>query len=78
MDIRVEVANALHFSLAIPPHTVTADVHGGLVTLEGVVDRAYQKSDAEAIARRAPGVTGVRNDIAIRAVVEFSEPTLHP
>jgi osmotically-inducible protein OsmY len=78
MDIRAEVANALQWDPAIPPHRVTAEVDGGLVTLEGVVDRAYQKSYAEAIARRVPGVTGVRNKIAIRAAVGFSQPTLHP
>jgi osmotically-inducible protein OsmY len=58
VDIRAEVANALHWDLAIPRHRVTAEVKGGLVTLHGVVDRAYQKSYAEAIARRAPGVIG--------------------
>jgi osmotically-inducible protein OsmY len=77
MDIRAEVANALHWSLAIPRHRVTVEVHGGLVTLEGVVDRAYQKSYAEVIARGAPGVTGVRNKIAIRAA-ESRHPTRHP
>jgi osmotically-inducible protein OsmY len=77
-DIEAEVANALHWNLAIPPHSVTAEVDRGLVTLEGVVDRPYQKSYAEAIVRRVPGVTDVRNKIAIRAVVEFGQPTLHP
>ncbi len=50
----------------------------GLVTLHGVVDRACQRSYAEAIACRVPGVIDVRNEIAIRASVEFSQPTLHP
>ena len=58
MDIRAEVANALHWDLAIPRHRVTAEMNGGLVTLHGVVDRACQKSCAEAIAGRAPGVIG--------------------
>ena len=76
MDINIEVANALHWSSAIPPHTVTADVNGGVVTLRGVVNRAYQKTFAEAIARRVPGVVDVRNNIAIGSSVEFNLPTL--
>ena len=75
-NIRNEVANALHWSSAIPPHMVTADVNGGVVTLRGVVDRAYQKTFAEAIARRVPGVVDVRNNIAIGSCVEFDLPTL--
>ena len=70
-NIRNEVANALHWSSAIPPHMVTADVNGGVVTLRGVVDQPYQKSYAEAVARRAAGVIDVRNNIAIQPSVEF-------
>ncbi len=70
-DIRAEVANALHWDLAIPRHRVTAEVDHGLVTLHGVVERTYQKSSAEATVRRVPGVIGVRNEIAIRATQEF-------
>ena len=76
-DIHIEVANALHFALAIPAHKVMAEVKGGVVTLRGVVDRAYQKSFAEAIARGVPGVVDVRNNIAIDSPVELSLPTLH-
>ena len=57
-DIRAEVANALHWDLAIRRRRVTAEVNGGLVTLHRVVDRAYRKSYAGAIARRVPGVIG--------------------
>jgi len=78
MDIRAEVANALHWDPAIPRHKVAVEVDGDRVTLHGVVDRAYQKSYAEAIARRIPGVIDVRNKIAVHASVEFSQPTLHP
>ena len=75
-DIRNEVANALHWSPAIPPDMVTAEVNGGVVTLRGVVVRAYQKSFAEAIARRVPGVVDVTNNIAIGPAVEFRLPSL--
>ena len=75
-DLRSEVANALHWDLAIPRHRVTAEVDRGLVTLQGVVERAYQRSCAEAIVRRVPGVIGVRNEIAVDAAQDFSQPTM--
>ena len=46
------------------------------MTLRSVVDRACQKSFAEAIARGVPGVVDVRNNIAIGSSVELSLPTL--
>ena len=56
MDIHIEVEKALHRRLAIPRHSVRAEVDGGLETLHRVLDRPYQKSCAEAIAHRVPGV----------------------
>jgi osmotically-inducible protein OsmY len=65
-NLQTEVANALHWDLAIPRHRVTAEVDHGLVILQGVVERPQQKCCAEATVRRVPGVLGVRNEIAIR------------
>jgi osmotically-inducible protein OsmY len=67
-EMRTAVANALHWDLAVPRHSVTAEVDGGWVTLHGVVERAYQKSCAEADVRRVAGVVGVRNEIAVRPI----------
>jgi osmotically-inducible protein OsmY len=64
-EMQTAVANALYWDLAVPRHSVTAEVHGGWVTLQGVVERAYEKSCAEADARRVKGVIGVRNEIAV-------------
>ena len=75
-DLCSEVANALHWDLAIPRHRVTAQVDRGLVTLQGVVERAYQRSCAEAIVRRVPGVIGVRNEIAVDAAQDLVQPTM--
>jgi osmotically-inducible protein OsmY len=75
-DIHAEVANALHWTLAVPRHRVTAEVNDGLVTLHGVVERAYQRSSAEASVLRVPGVTGVRNEIAVRVAEEVNQPAL--
>jgi len=75
-DLRNEVANALYWDLAIPRYRVSAEVDHGVVTLKGAVERAYQRSYAEAIVRRVPGVIGVRNEIAVRAAQEFSRPAV--
>ena len=75
-DIEAELANALHWNFAVPRHRVTAEVRLGVVTLRGAVERAYQKSCAEAAVRRVAGVTVVRNEIAVAAVQESRDPTL--
>ena len=75
-DIRIEVANALHWDIAIPRHRVTAKVDDGWVTLQGVVDWAYQRSCAEADVRRVPGVIGIKNEIALRGAEAPSQPAL--
>ena len=71
-DVLVDVANALHWAYAIRPNEVIAEVNEGVVTLHGVVERAYQRSYAEAVVRGVPGVTMVRNDIALRTAGEAS------
>ena len=65
LDVRAEVANALYWNLAVPRYRVRAEVDGGVVTLHGSVERAYEKSSAEATVRLVPGVMGVKNEIAI-------------
>ncbi len=72
-DLRAEIANALYWALAIPRYRVTVQVDGGSVILQGNVDRAYQRSFAEAIARRAPGVMSVKNNIAVCAEQDFGQ-----
>jgi osmotically-inducible protein OsmY len=76
-DIRAEVANALHWDLAVPRYRVTAEVDSGLVTLHGFVERAYEKSSAEATVRWVPGVIGVRNEIAVRTAQEVGQAAFH-
>ena len=65
-DLHTEILNNLYWNLAIPQHAVSVSVEGGWVTLRGVVNRTYERSYAEADARRIPGVLGVRNEIAVR------------
>ena len=66
-DLHARVANALHWNLAIPRNRIDISVERDWVTLRGVVERTYEKSCAEALARRVPGVAGVRNEIEVRA-----------
>ncbi len=76
-DLHNAVANALFWDLAVPRHRVTANVvEGGWVVLQGVVERAYQKSCAEADVRRVIGVLGVRNQIAVRTVNAAPQPPM--
>jgi osmotically-inducible protein OsmY len=67
LDLHARVANALHWSLAVPRNRIDVRVEGEWVMLRGVVERTYEKSCAEALARRVPGVAGVRNQIEVRA-----------
>jgi osmotically-inducible protein OsmY len=61
------VANALHWDFALPRYRVVARCEGGWVTLSGEVERAYQRSAAEADALRVEGVRGVTNAITVSA-----------
>jgi osmotically-inducible protein OsmY len=61
------VANALHWDLALPRYRVVAHCDRGWVTLTGEVERAYQRSAAEADALRVEGVRGVTNAITVCA-----------
>jgi osmotically-inducible protein OsmY len=61
------VANSLYWDLALPRHRVVARCDGGWVTLSGTVERAYQRSSAEADVLRVDGVRGVTNAISVVA-----------
>ncbi len=66
LDRHALVANALHWNLAIPRNRIDVRVEGDWVSLRGVVERTYEKSCAEALAQRVPGIVGVRNEIEVR------------
>jgi osmotically-inducible protein OsmY len=65
-DLHARVANALHWSFAIPRNTIDVRVERDWVTLRGVVEKTYEKTCAEALAQHVPGVVGVRNEIEVR------------
>jgi osmotically-inducible protein OsmY len=72
-DVADEVLNALYWDLALPPDRVIARCERGWVTLTGEVERAYQRSSAEADARRVRGVIGVTNAITVAAMATKRE-----
>ena len=55
LDIRAEVANALHWDIAIPRHRVTAKVDGGWVTLQGVVEWRTRGPSPRRTCAECPG-----------------------
>jgi osmotically-inducible protein OsmY len=69
-DITTGVMNALFWDAAVPRDRVLAKCDKGWVTLTGEVDRPYQKSSAEADARKIRGVIGVTNAIKVAAASE--------
>ena len=72
-NLNAEVTNELYWDFAIPRYRLTVEVDHGLVILQGIVERAYERSCAEAEARRVPGVIGVRNEITVRAAQVCSQ-----
>ena len=75
-DLRETVVNALHWNFAIPRVRVTAEVDSGVVTLQGLVERAYERSCAEATVRRLSGVVDVQNNISVRHAHVADQATL--
>ena len=70
------VANALYWDLALPRDRVICRCSDGWVTLTGKVERAYQRSSAEADVLRVRGVRGVTNTITVGAAAPpFGAPT---
>jgi osmotically-inducible protein OsmY len=65
LTIHERVLNELYFDVAIPRDRLKVKFQNDWVILSGEVDWPYQRSCAEADARRVPGVTGVTNEISV-------------
>jgi osmotically-inducible protein OsmY len=68
-EIARAVANALAWNTSVPVNRVKAQVSHGWVTLEGTVERYYQKDAAERAVRYLQGVKGVTNKIVVQPAV---------
>lgn len=63
------IASAVHGALFRNPYTetyeITVTADDGVVHLTGTVDTYFEKAEAERVASRAKGVTGVRNGLVV-------------
>jgi osmotically-inducible protein OsmY len=66
-QMAAEARNAIFWDLAVPRNRISVHCDHGWLTLTGAVDRAYQRSAAEADVVRVAGVRGVTNAIIVRA-----------
>jgi osmotically-inducible protein OsmY len=64
-DIATAIAHVLDNNVQIPPGRVQARVQAGWVTLEGDVEHAFQRREAERMVRQVRGVAGVTDMITV-------------
>jgi osmotically-inducible protein OsmY len=68
-EIAEAVANSLRWNVNIPDERATATVRDGRVTLQGTVEFAYQRYEAERAVRHVVGVVAVMNEIRVKQQV---------
>jgi osmotically-inducible protein OsmY len=66
-DIAQAIARVLDWNTQVPQGQVRATVQAGWVTLEGEVDFDYQRREAAKAVHHVRGVTGITNNIVVRA-----------
>jgi osmotically-inducible protein OsmY len=71
-DIAAAAVNSFMWDVSVPTGAVTVVVEQGRVTLQGQVDRQFQREAAEQDVRRLAGVTSVTNAITLRPIVDAS------
>ena len=72
-DIAWAAANTLAWNALVPSGRVTVSVTNGWITLEGVVERRFQRDAAEDAVWGLAGVVGVTNLITLCAAVPAQE-----
>ena len=72
-DIARAAENALQWNILVPRNRITVTVEKGFLTLEGEVDREFQRSAAERAVHHLTGVKGVSNQITIKPKVAPTE-----
>lgn len=65
-DVKTRIAQALKRNAEVEADTIRVDVSGSTVTLSGKVKAWYERKIAENAAWAAPGVTEVRDNIAMQ------------
>lgn len=66
-DLAHAAINALRWNIQVPDQRIQVKVANGWLTLEGEVDRFYEKEAAERAVRYLMGVKGVSNLISLHA-----------
>jgi osmotically-inducible protein OsmY len=66
-DIAIAVRNALEWDVFVPDRKIRSTVRDGVVTLEGDVELAAERADAERAVRNLIGVRRVENHIVVHA-----------
>jgi osmotically-inducible protein OsmY len=74
-DVRESVKNELAWSAKVDATSIAVSVSGGAVTLTGQVGSYLEKWEAERIAKRVFGVSGVANDLQIGYIGITTEDT---
>lgn len=69
-DIALAAENALRWDVLVPHDQIKITVFNGFITLEGEVDRHFQKEAAEHAVSRLEGVRAVDNLIVVKPKVE--------
>ncbi len=68
-DLAMAAENALRWDVLVPNDQIKVTLDHGLLTLEGEVERQFQKTAAEQAVSRLTGVIGVNNLITIKPKV---------
>ena len=68
-DLAMAAENTLRWDVLVPNDQIKATLDHGLLTLEGEVERQFQKRAAEQAVSRLTGVIGVNNLITIKPKV---------
>jgi osmotically-inducible protein OsmY len=68
-DIARAAENALKWDVLVPHDQIKVTVEKGFLTLEGQVDRQFQRSSAERAVNYLMGVKGVSNQIILKPTV---------
>jgi osmotically-inducible protein OsmY len=72
-EIAQAALNAMEWDVWVPNKDVQVIVENGLISLEGQVERQYQKTAAERAVRHLMGVKGVVNKITVKPKVKSTE-----
>lgn len=72
-QIAKRIVDILSWNTTIPQDRITVSVQKGWVTLSGVVDWWYQRTDAQNAVRKLSGVTGLTNTISVKPQIQASD-----